>query len=654
MSDTRPMHGASRTHVLLVGIDAYPKVAPLHGCVNDVDAWETLFLDRLGLEPAAITKLVAPHAAIVRRGRVPEDKPTSENIRRALESLTTDAVRPGDRVFIHYSGHGTQVLSRVSRTAREALVPVDALDGGELLFDDEMNDILRRIAARTKDLTVILDACCSAGATRSAFARRQTAIRFCYLNDEVGGDPPQVYRSAQASSGLLSVFDPADPGFLVVASAQSGEPANEGRDAHGVRHGAFTAALLDLLHVAPADKLASLAWVDVWQVLRARVSSVFPGQHPCLWGRRERRILGGSFQMHDPGIPIAMMDGKYHLEAGTLVGLGPGATVAVYGREPPVFPTLHSPEDRLAQRGLLRVESATVASAIALPVGRPVLLEDGARGRLVAAGPADKLVVGLEPFDRNLAHYLENEGPFRVVSAASPGDYEVEVLVGSSSNAQWWIGDVVFGADMPLARVHTAHRDALARVLSHYARYVLPLRLVHRDRHGVGTLRLRVLDARAVQRISAEEYHDPPLPEAEPDAARRYRYHIADRQPVCFSVENRSSFPLSTNVINCSASGKVELLGPKQLEIAPKRRQAFWLRGHLGQPFPCSISDGRDFNIERLVVVGTASPHADLSYLQLKESFADAIKSGSRETLPEKDEPRDFWTAASVSVLITR
>ena len=157
-----------------------------------------------------------------------------------------------------------------------------------------------------------------------------------------------------------------------------------------------------------------------------------------------------------------------------------------------------------------------------------------------------------------------------------------------------------------------------------------------------------------MQRISAEEYHDPPLPEAEPDAARRYRYHIADRQPVCFSVENRSSFPLSTNVINCSASGKVELLGPKQLEIAPKRRQAFWLRGHLGQPFPCSISDGRDFNIERLVVVGTASPHADLSYLQLKESFADAIKSGSRETLPEKDEPRDFWTAASVSVLITR
>lgn len=95
---------AVRHHVLLVGIDAYPKGPLLHGCVNDVDVLESIFLDRLNVPPDSITKLVAPHASAIRSGRVSEDKPTADNIRRALEGLTTDHVHSDDRVFIYYSG----------------------------------------------------------------------------------------------------------------------------------------------------------------------------------------------------------------------------------------------------------------------------------------------------------------------------------------------------------------------------------------------------------------------------------------------------------------------------------------------------------------------------------------------------------------------
>ena len=647
------MDGPSpRHHVLLVGIDAYEKVEMLHGCVNDVDALEAIFLDRLLVPSEAIIKLVAPHRGAARRARGPEDKPTSDNLRRALETLTTDAVRPADRVFIYYSGHGTQVLSRASRTAREALVPLDALAGGELLFDYEINEILRRIAARTHDLTVVLDCCCSAGATRSGLVPRGASIRFCRLADDMAEVPPAPYRSAERTSGLLSVFDPSDPGFLVVASAQSGEAANEGQDAHGIRHGAFTAALLDLLGAMSADKLHSLRWADVWQALRAQITSVFPGQHPCLVGRSERRVFGGHFQHQDAGFPIAEVGGKYHIHAGTLVGLGEGATVGVYGSEPPFFPTLHSPEDKAARRGLLRVEGATPSSAVALPVGEHFRLEAGARGRLVKPGRADELIVGLEPFDVDLARYLESEGPFRVVPLVDPNECEVEAIVGFSPDGQWWIGDEVFGEDAPLARGKASDRSALARGLWHYSRYNLPQRLVQRCRAAIGVLRLRVLDAHTSKLLAPEELHDPPLPEAEPDPARRYRYQLVDGQPVCFSVENRSTQVLYVNVINCSASGKVEILGPTQLEIAPKRRQTFWLRGHLGRPFPCRISAGREFNVERLVAVGTTSPDVDSSYLRVKQSFAEAIAAASRETRSMAEEPSDFWTAASVMVKI--
>ncbi|HRI70316.1 MAG TPA: caspase family protein, partial [Polyangium sp.] len=495
--------GSIRHHILLVGIDAYPKVPALHGSVNDVDALETIFLDRLLVRPEAITKLVAPHPHAVRSARVTEDKPTLDNLRRAFETLASDAVRPGDRVFIHYSGHGTQVFSRVTRAAREALVPVDGAASGNLLLDDELNGFLRRIAARTEDLTVLLDCCCSAGATRSALVPKESSIRFCQVYDEFEAASTARTRSFSwaEEGGLLSPFDPSDPGFLVVSSAQSGQSAYEGMSPRGVRHGAFTAALLDLLTPMPADKLTDLRWADVWPVLLGRVTAGFSGQNPCLMGRCERRVFGGDFKKGDAGFPVVEERGSYHLQAGTLVGVGVGATVAVYGSEPSFFPTLHSAEDRQARLGLLRVESATASSAIASPMGGPVTLDAGARARLVTSGPADKLVVRLEPFDVKLAEYLEGEAFVRVVSPVDAAEQGAEAMVGWSAQGSWWLGDDVFGEHMPLIQGPMSELRELAAALRHYALYQLPLRLVRRDRLGLGLLRLRLLDAQHAQRL---------------------------------------------------------------------------------------------------------------------------------------------------------
>lgn len=650
-----------RHHVLLVGIDAYERVAPLRGCVNDVDALEAVFLDRLSIPPEAITKLVAPHPGAARRPRASEDRPTSRTLRAALEALAGEQVRPGDRVFLHFSGHGTRVFSRGSRSAREALVPVDALAGGELLFDDEINSVLLRIAARTKDLTVILDCCCSAGATRSAIRVPDSTVRSCSIDEFTASAEAAPRGEGELDAGLLSSIDPADPGFLVAASAQSSEAANEGRDAHGVRHGAFTAALLELLAREADERLRTLRWADVWQALRARVTSAYPAQRPCLIGRGERRLFGGPFEMQDPGFPVSEFEGNVRIHAGTLVGLGRGATVAIYGAAPALFPPLHSSEDLAARIGLLRVESATPSSAVASPIGEGFRLVEGARGRLVRPGKGDALAVGLDPFDAKLAEWLSTEAPFSVVPLEGRGERAAEAFVGLASDGRLWIGDDLYGpgadaseGEGPLAWVAAGDRAALLRGLLHYARYHLPLRLARRCRDLPGALRVRVLDATESAALRPEELSDPPLPEAEPDPERRYRYRLVDGQPLCFSVENRSSEPIFAQVINCSASGKVEILGPTQLEIAPGRRQAFWLRGHLGRPFPCRVSAGRVSNVERLVVVGTTKPEVDLRCLQVKESFDDAISAPRREMALEEDEPGERWTATLVTAKIVR
>src|SRR5262245_39951039 len=114
MSSTSP-----RYRVLLVGIDAYTGVSPLQGCVNDADAMESILVERVGVPRDAITRLTSPHPWQKRSPRVPEEAATSANLRAALEALDSDAVEPGDRVLIHYSGHGTQVLPRRATVPRE-------------------------------------------------------------------------------------------------------------------------------------------------------------------------------------------------------------------------------------------------------------------------------------------------------------------------------------------------------------------------------------------------------------------------------------------------------------------------------------------------------------------------------------------------------
>lgn len=660
---TTPTPPPPRRHVLLVGIDAYAAVDPLHGSVNDIDAIEAILLDRLRVPPEAITKLAAPHPSHERRPRLPERLPDHKNLRDALEALAGDAVQLGDRVLIYYAGHGTQVFPRGAWVAREALVPVDAHDGGELLYDHELNLLLQRIARRTGDLTVVLDCCCSAGASRLSVRPRDSGVRFCRIDDPA---PPLPARrghdSAEPPSGILASLgspEASDPGYLVAAACQSDESAHEGRSARGKRHGAFTAALLQVLEAQPDSRLETLRWADLWQAVRECVAGQYPGQHPWLIGRAERRLFGGAFRPQDPGYAITRAGDRYRIAAGSLVGLTRGAKVAVYGPTPDFFPPLGSREDLAARLGVLCVEEASIGACTAAPLGGELALVEGARGRWIAPGERDALVVQLDPYDADLARWLEGEARFRIVAAGS-GE-AAEVFVGRDAGGERWIGDEIHGpgvagedGEPPLCRVPADDRPALLRALTHCEKQRLALRLALRCRDLSGALAVRLLDAREAAAIPAAELHDPPLPEVSPDPERRYRYLLGHGQPICIAVENRSAEPLYVSLLNCTGSGRVEILGTTQVQIPPRRRQALWLGGNLGNAFRCGVPAGRRSTVDRLIAVGATVPDLDLSFLRVKESFEEVLGATMREMLPDEAEPRERWTATQVTVKIAR
>lgn len=103
-----------------------------------------------------------------------DDQATGNGIRKALQELT-DRVQEGDRVFIHYSGHGTRYLDPVTGTCTEALL---AYDGGQssLISNREMAGLLSGITNKTDKLFVMYDACHSGGVAQAAATLRTRSI----------------------------------------------------------------------------------------------------------------------------------------------------------------------------------------------------------------------------------------------------------------------------------------------------------------------------------------------------------------------------------------------------------------------------------------------------------------------------------------------
>ncbi len=161
-----PVAGAKRA--LLIGISAYPKTQyqqlnwhNIHGA-NDV-ALLAATLKRQGFAVATLTGAQARAAAV----------------RKALKTLSAKS-RPGDLVYVHFSGHGQPVEDRNGDEADgwdEALVPYDAgqryvagvYDGRHHIIDDELNGCitaLRRRVGKEGCVYVVIDACHSGGESR--------------------------------------------------------------------------------------------------------------------------------------------------------------------------------------------------------------------------------------------------------------------------------------------------------------------------------------------------------------------------------------------------------------------------------------------------------------------------------------------------------
>ena len=228
---------------LLIGINAYP-IKPLKGPLNDVADMEMFVKETLGFKPEQV--------------RVLRDSAANyEAIQRSIDEWLISGTTPGDRAFLYFAGHGTQIPDEDGDETKdgldEALLPIDFAAGqGRFLTDDALAVALDALSDRR--VTVIIDACNSGTISRtlSPGTSSPATARYVPVNLTRGiiRKPPEPesepavddLREALSDSAMIDTVDnsPREIWMASAAYQQTFEGSFNGR-----RHGVLTRAFLE-------------------------------------------------------------------------------------------------------------------------------------------------------------------------------------------------------------------------------------------------------------------------------------------------------------------------------------------------------------------------------------------------------------------------
>jgi len=156
-------------HALIIGISHYasPTTPPLPGTRIDKES------------ATQMAKTMQVPLENIRY--LQDEQATGKGIRQALQELT-DKVVDGDRVFVHFSGHGTRYKDPDTGRCVEALMGYDGHVWDGMITNREMASMLKNITNKADKLFVMYDACYSGGVVEVASSVRTRG--FSNANDE--------------------------------------------------------------------------------------------------------------------------------------------------------------------------------------------------------------------------------------------------------------------------------------------------------------------------------------------------------------------------------------------------------------------------------------------------------------------------------------
>jgi hypothetical protein len=223
---------ADGLHAILIGIGSYAPdwgAEPLPGV--RVDLVNARRMARaMGVTDSAIVELRDRQA-------------TRERILEELGRLR-DRVRPGDRVFVYFSGHGTRTDS--GGVCREGL----ATWSGAMITEAELAERLRPIGEQADKLITLIDACFSGGLLQAGRTRSATGpdegLRARFTARSAGACDRPINESSTTRSllGELQRLGLQQENIVQIAAAAHNEVSWDDRELGGLATHALSRCLL--------------------------------------------------------------------------------------------------------------------------------------------------------------------------------------------------------------------------------------------------------------------------------------------------------------------------------------------------------------------------------------------------------------------------
>lgn len=337
-SNTSSPHPSSpvkpRKRALLVGVSDYCRDKTGAECnrargkywwdlnsANDVDALErTLLSDRFGFKREDV-KVLKTNA-----------ETTHKNLINTFKSFLIEQTSPGDIVYFHFSGHGTQVPD--DRTmgenpkvgdefdgADESIIPSDYItreDGSNNIRDDELEQLLAGLSGR--HVTVTVDSCYSGTITRGGLrlVRGMKSQRALTTNPRGAPDGP---------SGIFAQGASLPASLVVISAARNNQLASETYDAAAKKDmGALSYSLIRTL----SESGSETTYRDLFEKISSEITREIDNQNPQLEGSRDNILFSGTVLEPKPYINLKVEQRKVMLQAGSLQGMSKGSHFSFY------------------------------------------------------------------------------------------------------------------------------------------------------------------------------------------------------------------------------------------------------------------------------------------------------------------------------------
>ncbi|KAL8243714.1 hypothetical protein R6Q59_009972 [Mikania micrantha] len=256
------LHGKKKA--LLIGINYIGSNNALRGCINDVHNMIQWLIQNYGFKRDDMVVLTDDQ-------NQPRAIPTRQNILDAMGWLVSGA-RPGDNLFLHYSGHGgrTEDLDGDEEDGYdECIYPVDfqQTNPGHII-DDILHDICVKSLPAGCRLTAIFD-CCHSGSILD--------LPYMYSTKGVLKEPNLLKDAGQGILGIGQAYLRNDIGGILTGASGlfSRVTRTTGGDQERVKQ----------MKTAPADVICFTGCKDTQTSADASISG--QGQGAMSWAFRE-------------------------------------------------------------------------------------------------------------------------------------------------------------------------------------------------------------------------------------------------------------------------------------------------------------------------------------------------------------------------------